>query len=103
MEIYKTKNFNVLFTGSHYYFTTDCSGLFAIAERDYQKQDNNECHFSLLYGNEHLRPNWCNETAKRFIRKAEQKYVPNKSFFDSEDYEELNRTRYIDISAPVRR
>ena len=102
MEIYKTKNFNVLFTGSHYYFTTDFSGLFAIAERDYNKQDNNECHFSLTYGNEHLQPIWCLETAKRFICKAERKYVPNKSFFDSTEYIELNRTHFLNVTAEMR-
>ena len=102
MEIYKTKNMNVLFTGSHYYFTTDWSGLFAIAERNYEKQDNNESHFSLIYGNEHLQPVWCLETAKRFICKAERKYVPNKSFFDSLECAELNRTHYLEITANVR-
>lgn len=102
MEIYKTKNFNVLFTGSHYYFTTDCSGLFAVAERDYEKQDNDECHFALTYGNEHLRPNWCKETAKRFIGRAECKYVRHTCHYDTENYEELNRTHFLEITAKRR-
>lgn len=104
MEITKTKtNVSVIFTGSHYFFYSDWSGLFAVAERDYEKQEKNESHFSLSYGNEHLQPNWCKETAKRFISRAECKHVHNTCYYDTENYEELNKTRNLLVTAEIRK
>ena len=88
----------VIFTGTAYYFISDYCGLFAVAERvnireniGTEKQD-----FALVYGSEHLNGgslggSQAASVAKAFIRKAEQRYLPQTVNFISEKYEDLSR------------
>lgn len=94
----------VIFTGSHYYFQSDFAGLFAIAERVSLDYKTNETHFKLTYGNTNLvgcslGGSQTAAVAKAFIRKGENRYVKTKVVFDEEVFEELDRAKYLDVSA----
>lgn len=92
---------SVIFNGPTYFFYSDYCGLFAIAERIFT-EDNEEEHFSLVYGNEHMRIDFCKKTAVSFVTKAEQKYITKRVYFDETEYEELNKTRFLVVTAEKR-
>lgn len=94
----------VIFTGSHYYFRSDFAGLFAIAERVSADYNNNEMHFKLTYGNSTLAGgslggSHAASVAKTFIRKSENRYIPQNVIFDEEVFEDLDRSKYLDVTA----
>lgn len=81
--------FNVIFNGSHYYFFNSYCGLACIASRDYNKTDHNEhtTFFTLYVGNDNLlggsiTDNVMVSIAKRYINKAENKYLPVKVTYE---------------------
>lgn len=81
--------FNVIFNGSHYYFFSSYCGLACIASRDYDRTDFNEhtTFFTLYVGNDNLSggsitDNVMVSIAKRYINKAENKYLPVKVTYE---------------------
>lgn len=91
MEIYKTTfkgaEVSVLFNGSHYFFHSSYYGVLAIAERDYKKDTGGTSHFALTTGNRHadggrLSGSVVASLAKKFIRKAEQRFIKTDVTFD---------------------
>ena len=74
---------HVIFNGSNYFFYSDWCGLIAIAERATPIEERNKEVFNLVYGNEHLSGgslggSVLESIAKRFISKAENKYITKK-------------------------
>lgn len=91
MEISKTRiaghEIDVLFTGTYYYFWSSYCGVIATAKRDGEFKEG-KAHFIITTGNQHclggsLTDCTVEAAVKRFITKAEQKYVPTDVTYES--------------------
>lgn len=104
MEFNRTKiagcKVNVIFTGKNYFFLSDFFGVIGIAERN-GFYDENKHKFTITAGTKYTVGGSVNRNSiiaamKRFISKAENKYLPHKTeYVISEEI----CNHYLDITA----
>ena len=99
----RERNVTVIFNGSHNYFLNTFYGIIAIAERDYEYENTQEgkARFTLYVGNRHclggVMSNSAIKTgAKRFISKAENKYINKKVNYITQEKDLANT--YVEIT-----
>ena len=85
MEFIKSKLYggevNAVFTGSHYFFFSNWYGLFAVAERDEERERNGRSFFKIYVSDGKARggtPSEFSGFALKIIKKNENKYIEKK-------------------------